>query len=84
MRPLPPTGHVSVCDASGIVIQSQAAVAAFSAMLRNPTARSRRLAFVSDSALARIQIRRLSGREDIAFFDTVEQAEAWATAPDTP
>lgn len=82
MRPLPLGGHVSVCDASGVMIQSQAAVAAFTAMLQNPVARSRRLVFVSDAALARIQIRRLAGRDDIGLFDTIEQAEAWVMEPD--
>jgi hypothetical protein len=77
MAPLPPAGHVSVCDARGMSIQSQEAAAAFSAMLANPTARSRKLGYVAGSALAKVQIRRLTNRDTIAFFDDVAQAEAW-------
>jgi hypothetical protein len=68
--------HVTLCDTRGVQIQSQDAVAAFTAMLDNPAARSRRLAYVVDAALARMQIRRLTERSDAGYFDTVEAAEA--------
>lgn len=74
--------HVTLCDTRGVQIQSQDAVAAFTAMLDNPAARSRRLAYVVDAALARMQIRRLTERSDAGYFDTVEAAEAWLFAVD--
>lgn len=69
--------HVSICDARGAQIQAKEATAAFSGMLSHPAARSRKLAYVVDSALAQMQIRRLTGRSDVRFFHTVEDAEAW-------
>jgi hypothetical protein len=69
--------HVTLCDTRGVQIQSQAAVAAFTEMLANPAARSRRLAYVVDATLARMQIKRLTARADAAFFQDPAAAEAW-------
>ncbi|WP_242416754.1 hypothetical protein [Sphingomonas panni] len=73
--------HISICDTRGVEIQSQDAVAAFAEMLENPVARSRRLAYIADAALARIQIRRLTARDNAAFFATMAEAEAWVFSP---
>lgn len=72
--------HVTICDTRGVHIQSQEAVAAFSDMLAHPAARSRRLAYVSDTALAQIQIRRLTARDDAAYFHDIASAEQWLLA----
>ena len=38
---------------------------------------SRRIAVVTGSSLARMQVRRILSRNDAAFFDAEEDAEAW-------
>lgn len=70
-------GHVTLCDTRGVQIQSQEAVRSFSDMLAHPAARSRRLAYVVDAALAQIQIKRLTDRVDAAYFRDLESAETW-------
>lgn len=74
--------HVTICDTRGVQIQSAGAGAAFETMLANPEARSRRLAYVIDAALAQMQIKRITAREDAAYFRTYEEAEAWVFADD--
>jgi len=69
--------HVTLCDTRGVQIQSQEAVAAFADMLAHPAARSRRLAYVVDATLARMQIKRLTARDDAAYFPDAAAAEAW-------
>lgn len=71
--------HLTLCDATGMRIQSQEVVAAFAALARNPSIRSRRLAFVLGQSLARTQTRRLVDprREGVAYFETAVAAEAW-------
>lgn len=74
--------HVSICDARGVQIQSKEAVAAFADMLAHPAARSRRLAFIVDATLARMQIKRLTARdESSAYFTDDAGAEAWVFEP---
>jgi len=70
-------GHVTLCDTRGVQIQSQEVVRSFSDMLAHPAARSRRLAYVVDAALAQIQIKRLTDRVDAAYFRDLESAETW-------
>ena len=74
-----PNCHVTLCDAARMHIQTQEGVAAFSDLVRQPFLRSRRLAFVVGTSLARSQTRRLGepDRDTIAYFDTVAAAEAW-------
>lgn len=69
--------HLTLCDTRGVQIQSQEAVRSFSDMLAHPAARSRRLAYVVDAALAQIQIKRLTDRVDAAYFRDLESAETW-------
>lgn len=82
LRPIPNgAAHVTLCDTRGVQIQSQEVVTAFADMLAHPVARSRKLAYVIDATLARMQIRRLTARDDARYFDTVIAAEAWLFAP---
>ena len=74
-----PNQHLTLTDASGMRIQSREVVEAFMAMTRDPTLRSRRMAFVVGMSLSRQQMRRLPepGREGIAYFAERAAAEAW-------
>jgi len=69
--------HLTLCDVSACVLQSQEIVAAFQKMTDDPRYRSRRLAFVSGSSLSRMQIRRILTRDAAACFSNVAEAEAW-------
>ena len=45
--------------------------------MASPDIRSRKLAFVCASNLARLQAQRLTDREEVRFFDDAGAAEAW-------
>jgi len=72
-----PNAHLTLNDLSGMKIQAQDIVAAFQAMLASPDYRSRRLAFVTGSTLARAQLLRAATGRDVRCFDDVAAAEAW-------
>lgn len=73
--------HSTLYDVSEADISPGSTIAAIAAAFADPAfdaVRARRVAFVSPSALARMQIQRLrSGREDIAIFAAREAAIAW-------
>jgi len=69
--------HVTLCDPRGVQIQSQEAVVAFADMLAHPAARSRRLAYVVNATLVRMQLKRLTMRNDAAYFPDPVAAEVW-------
>jgi hypothetical protein len=77
-----PNAHVTLADVREMAIQSQDAVAAFGALLADPRHRSRRLAFVFASSLARNQLLRAAEGRGAKLFGTIEEAEAWLLAPD--
>lgn len=70
-------GHLTLVDMRQMKIQPQSVVGAFSALLASPDVRSRRLAFICDSTLARLQAQRLTDREDVRFFKDEGEAEGW-------
>jgi hypothetical protein len=70
-------GHLTLADIRGMKIQSQDIVAAFSSFMSSPRVRSRKLAFVCASTLARLQAERLTDRKDVKFFESPHEAEAW-------
>lgn len=72
-----PHQHLTLNDVSGMSIQSQEMVVAFQRLLDDPTHRSRKLAFVHASTLARLQLQRAAASRDVAYFRTAEEAEAW-------
>lgn len=72
-----PNDHVTLCDVSAMKIQTQDMVVVFSNVLGDPVFRSRKLAFVTGSTLARMQTRRLSNREGIAYFTDVDEGRTW-------
>lgn len=73
-------GHLTLVDITAMKIQAQDIVGGFAALLASPDIRSRKLAFVCSSSLARLQAQRLTDREGVEFFDRVDDAEAWLLA----
>lgn len=69
--------HLTLCDVSAMSIQTQDIVAAFSRVVGNGPLRSKKLAFVTGSSLARMQTQRLTGREGVRFFTDVDTAKEW-------
>lgn len=72
--------QLTLVDITEMKIQAQDIVGAFASMLATPEIRSRKLAFVCGSTLARLQAQRLTDRPGVEFFRTVEDAEAWLFA----
>lgn len=72
-----PNQHVTLCDVSKCLIQSQDVALEFQKMIGDPRYMSRRIAFVTGSSLARMQVRRLLTRSGGSCFDTVREAETW-------
>ena len=70
-------GPLTINDISGMAIQSQDVVARWTAFLANPAHRSRRLAFVVGSTLARMQLQRTIVGRDAKVFTNVDEAESW-------
>lgn len=77
-----PNQHLSLTDIRAMKIQSQEMVATFSTMLADPKMRSRRLAFVVASSLARIQLQRAVGSREARFFTDPVEAERWVLTGD--
>ena len=70
-------GHLTLVNITEMKIQPQSVVGAFSSLLASPDVRSRRLAFVCSSTLARLQAQRLTDREGVRFFENDYEAEGW-------
>ncbi len=75
-----PNQHVTLTDLRGMKIQSREMVDAFQQMLADPAYRSRRLAFVAESTLARSQLGRALGSRVARVFETMAEAESWLAA----
>jgi len=73
----PPNAHVTLNDISEMKIQSQEIVAAFQQLLSDTEFRSRRLAFVVGTSLARGQVMRACVGRNAGCFDDLADAEAW-------
>jgi hypothetical protein len=74
--------HLALTDVTGMKIQSQEMVAAFSAVLADPSTQARRLAFVVATSLARSQLQRALGSRAAACFTTDREAAQWLLAPE--
>jgi len=72
-----PNQHVTLVDVTACKLQPQDVVGAFQATIAEPRYMARRIAFVTGSSLARMQVRRMTTRNDAAIFDSVKAAEAW-------
>ena len=79
-------GPLTINDVSEMAIQSQDVATRWGAFLADPAHRSRRLAFVVASALARLQLQRTIGDRVARVFTDVAEAEQWlfADAPGVP
>lgn len=73
-------GPLTINDISDMAIQSQDVVARWGAFLADPAHRSRRLAFVVGSTLARMQLQRVIGGRDAKVFTAADEAEQWLFA----
>lgn len=69
--------HVTLCDVSECKIQLQEVVEAFRGLLTDQSLMSERMAFVTGTSPAKMQIRRLIARDSCRFFEDVESAERW-------
>lgn len=69
--------HLTLNDLRGLKIQPQESVLAFHELLADPAYRSRRLAFVIGTTLARGQLLRALAGRGAACVDTVAEAEAF-------
>lgn len=79
------SGFVTLCDISRSPIQSQEVVAKLQAFISRSGSRPRKLAYVTNSPLSRMQGKRLAdNRPDRAMFTTAAEAEAWLTAKNPP
>lgn len=73
----PPNAHVTLADVREMKIQAQDIVTAWGDVLAAPHYRSRKLAFVQASTLARLQLKRAAAMRDVRYFTTIADAEAW-------
>lgn len=77
-----PNEHVTLADVRDMKIQPQDMVGQFGAVLADPQHRSRKLAFVFASSLARMQLLRAAERRNARYFTDMPEAEAWLMADD--
>ncbi len=75
-----PNMHLTFCDLSSYILSSPEIVAEFQSMVADPRYSSRRLAFVIDASLARMQVRRIAQRPGVGYFLSTDEAEAWLFA----
>lgn len=73
-------GPLTINDISDMAIQSQDVVARWGAFIADPAHRSRRLAFVVGSTLARMQLQRVIAGRDAKVFTAADEAERWLFA----
>ncbi|MDN4634113.1 hypothetical protein QCD71_21585 [Sphingomonas sp. PsM26] len=77
-------GPLTVTDVTDMAIQSQEVVRRWGEFLANPAHRSRRLAFVTGSTLARMQLERASVGRGARVFTDAAKAERWLFAVEAP
>jgi hypothetical protein len=73
--------HLVLTDLSDFKIQTQEVVKLCKEFIDGARNSSRRLALVGGDGLARIQSKRVLGRDDMRMFDTVREAEQWLFSP---
>lgn len=73
--------HFSLIDVSECKLQPQDVVAAFQVAIADQRYMARKIAFVTESSLARMQVRRIVRRDDADIFQTIADAEAWLFEP---
>lgn len=79
-----PNQHVTLADVRAMQIQAQDIVAAWGDVLSGSAYRSRKLAFVQASSLARMQLQRAAAMRDVRYFSALADAEAWLFEDEQP
>ncbi len=69
--------HLTLCDISDCKIQLQEVVDGFRRLIDDPKRMARRIAFVTGSSPARMQIRRMISRDSARVFECAVEAELW-------
>ena len=64
-------------EGSGGVTQAQDVIGAFNELASASTLKAQRIAIVVESALLRLQLRRVLARDQIRLFETIAEAEDW-------
>ena len=77
-----PNMHLTLSDVRDMKIQAQDIVAAWGNVLAGTAYRSRKLAFVEASSLARLQLKRAAATRDVRYFSAISDAETWLFAAD--
>jgi hypothetical protein len=77
-----PNEHATMVDMRDMKIQSQDSVIGFAELLANPKHRSRKLAFVVASSLARAQIKRAAAGREAGYFTCPLDARIWLLTDD--
>lgn len=72
--------HLTLCDISDCKIQLQEVVDGFRQLLDDPRLMSRKIAFVTGTSPARMQIRRMISRDGARVFEHAHEAELWLLA----
>ena len=75
-----PNGHVTLCDLTKCDLSTPEIVADFRVVVGDPRYASRRLAFVIEASLARMQTRRVATRDGVGYFAGIDAAEEWLFA----
>jgi hypothetical protein len=78
----PPNQHVTLVDISGLKLQPQTLLPRFFSEIADPELRSRRTAFVVGRSVVRMQLRRVTVRDDLYVAPSVEAARAYLFATD--
>lgn len=77
-----PNQHLTLVDISGLRLQPQTLLPRFCAEIGDPGLRSRRLAFIVGSSVVRMQLRRVTVRDDLFVAPSTEAARAYLFATD--
>ncbi|RYY10607.1 MAG: hypothetical protein EON55_15975 [Alphaproteobacteria bacterium] len=74
----PPYGtHLTLADVRNFAVQTQEVTAVIRDLVLHATATSKRIALVGGEGLARIQFTRITQRQDVRRFATMEDADFW-------
>lgn len=68
-------GYEVIVDLTDYQVQSQSSVDAFHALLSKKPVRPARLTIITPSALLRMQLRRMTGRDDIRFCQSANELD---------
>ncbi len=73
----PNASHLTLADVRDFAVQTQEVSAILRELVRNAASTSKRLAVVGGEGLVRIQVKRITDRDEMQLFATVTDAESW-------